>query len=151
MQEQQHYEAGNQISFSLNWPEFNGLVKIKEDRGIYIRGMRWLLSPAFYHSSFVQQVMILYSFNCSCCLPGNNCSLPGSSVRGILPGKNTGEGCHFLLQGIFPTQGSNPHLLHWQADSLSLSHQGSPAYILISAQISELWLLKLWENKSVLF
>ena len=31
------------------------------------------------------------------------------------PGKNTGVGCHFLLQGIFPTQGSNPgplHLLH---------------------------------------
>jgi len=31
------------------------------------------------------------------------------------PGKNTGVGCHFLLQGIFSTQGSNPGLLHcWQ-------------------------------------
>ena len=29
------------------------------------------------------------------------------------PGKNTGEGCHFLLQGIFPTQRSNPCLLYW--------------------------------------
>ena len=38
------------------------------------------------------------------------------------PGKNTGVGCHFLLQGIFPTQGSNPRLLRWQADSLPLSH-----------------------------
>ena len=28
------------------------------------------------------------------------------------PGKNTGVGCHFFLQGIFPTQGSNPGLLH---------------------------------------
>ena len=37
------------------------------------------------------------------------------------PGKNTGVGCHFLLQVIFPTQGSNPCLLHWQADSLPLS------------------------------
>ena len=27
------------------------------------------------------------------------------------PGKNTGVGCHSLLQGIFPTQESNPHLL----------------------------------------
>ena len=27
-------------------------------------------------------------------------------------GENTGVGCHFLLQGIFPTQGSNPGLLH---------------------------------------
>ena len=42
------------------------------------------------------------------------------------PGKNTGVGCHFLLQGIFPTQGSNPHLLHWQVDSLPLHHLGSP-------------------------
>ena len=29
--------------------------------------------------------------------------------------------CHFLLQGIFPTQGSNPRPLHWQADSLPLT------------------------------
>ena len=44
------------------------------------------------------------------------------------PGKTTGVGCHALPQGIFLTQGSNPHLLHllhWQADSLPLSHQGS--------------------------
>ena len=32
----------------------------------------------------------------------------------------------FLLQGISPTQGSNLHLLHWQVDSLPLSHLGSP-------------------------
>ena len=40
------------------------------------------------------------------------------------PGENTAVGSHFLLQGIFPTQGSNPgllHLLHWQAGSLPLS------------------------------
>jgi len=28
------------------------------------------------------------------------------------PGNNTGMGCHFLLEEIIPTQGSNPHLLH---------------------------------------
>ena len=44
----------------------------------------------------------------------------------FFPGKNTRVGCHFLLQGIFPTQGWNPHLLHWQADSWSLHHLGSP-------------------------
>ena len=38
--------------------------------------------------------------------------------------KYTGASCHFLLQGIFPTHGSNPHLLPWQADSLSLRHLG---------------------------
>ena len=42
------------------------------------------------------------------------------------PGKNTGVGCHFLLEGIFPTQRSNLRLLHWQADSLSLAPPGKP-------------------------
>ena len=38
-------------------------------------------------------------------------------------GKNPGVGCHFLLQGIFRTQGSNTCLLPWPVDSLPLSHQ----------------------------
>ena len=44
-----------------------------------------------------------------------------------LPSKNIGVGCHFLLQSIFPTQGSNLRLLcllHWQEDSLTLCHLG---------------------------
>ena len=41
-------------------------------------------------------------------------------------GKNTGMGCHFLLQGVFLTQGLNSCLLHWQVGSLPLSHQRSP-------------------------
>ena len=60
-----------------------------------------------------------------------DCSPPGSSVHGDSPGKYTGVGCHFLLQGIFLTQGSNPpllHLLHWQAGSLPLRHLGSALY-----------------------
>ena len=39
-------------------------------------------------------------------------SLPGSSCLWDFTGNNTGVGCHFLLQGIFPTQGSNPGLPH---------------------------------------
>ena len=46
------------------------------------------------------------------------------------PGKNPGTGCHFLLQGLFLTQGSNPHLMHWQAGSLPLSHLENPGLIL---------------------
>ena len=34
------------------------------------------------------------------------------------PGRNTGVGCHFLLQGIFSTEGSNAYVLHWKVDSL---------------------------------
>ena len=41
-----------------------------------------------------------------------DCSPPGSSVCRNLPGKNIEVGCHAFLQGIFPTQGSNPDLLH---------------------------------------
>ena len=51
--------------------------------------------------------------------------LPGSSVHGIFPGKNTGVGCHFLLQGIFLTQGSNPDLQHCRQTLYRLSHQES--------------------------
>ena len=54
-----------------------------------------------------------------------DCSLPGSSVHEIFQARNTGVGCHFLLQGIFPTQGFNPHPLHGQADSLPLRPMGS--------------------------
>ena len=43
------------------------------------------------------------------------CSPLGSSVHGILLARNIGVSCHFLLQGIFPTPGSNMHLLHCQA------------------------------------
>ena len=51
-----------------------------------------------------------------------DCSLPGSSVHGILH-KNTGVGCHPLHQGIFPTKGSNPGLLHCRQILYHLSHQ----------------------------
>ena len=46
------------------------------------------------------------------------------------PGKSTGVGCHFLLQGIFPSQGSNPGLPHCRQTLYPLSHQGSPSFSL---------------------
>ena len=56
-----------------------------------------------------------------------------SSAKFLCPwdssGKNTGVGCHVLLQGILPPQGSNPHLLcllHWQVGSLPLVPPGKP-------------------------
>ena len=47
------------------------------------------------------------------------------------PGKNTGVGCHVLLQGIFPTHGSNLvvlSLLYWEAGSLPLAPSGKPYF-----------------------
>ena len=71
--------------------------------------------------------------SCCCCLVFNLCptllwSL-GLSLAKLLcpwnsPGINTGMGYHFLLLGIFPTQGLNLYFLHWQADFLLLSHPG---------------------------
>ena len=62
---------------------------------------------------------------CCCCLVTESC-LTLLQLRGLkparllcpldFPGKNTGLDCHFLLQGLFLTQGSNPLLLNWQAD-----------------------------------
>ena len=53
-----------------------------------------------------------------------DCSLPGSSVHGDSPGKNTGVHCRALLQRIFPTQGSNPGLSHCRWILYRLSHNG---------------------------
>ena len=62
-------------------------------------------------------------------LQPQDCSLAGSPVHRI-SGKNTGVSCHSLLQGIFPTEGSNPHPLHplhWQRVSLPLAPSGKPS------------------------
>ena len=64
---------------------------------------------------------------CSALCDPMNCSPPDVCLWDF-PGKNTGVGHHFLLQGIFLTQGQNLHLLlllHCQAYSLPLNHLGS--------------------------
>ena len=53
------------------------------------------------------------------------------------PSKNTRMGCYFLLQGIFPTQGSNPCLLrlvYWQADSYCRATGEAPTSHLMTQQ-----------------
>ena len=54
------------------------------------------------------------------------CTLPGSSVHSLSPGKNTGVGCHSHLHGIFVTQGSNPGLSNYRQILYHLSQLGSP-------------------------
>ena len=59
------------------------------------------------------------------------CMIPQTAATSLpcpwdSPGKNTGVGCHFLLQRIFPTQASNPALSHCRQMLYHLSHQGSP-------------------------
>ena len=57
-----------------------------------------------------------------------DCSPPGSSVHEDSPGKNTGVGCHALLQGILLTQESNQGLLHCRWILCQLSYQGSTSH-----------------------
>ena len=78
------------------------------------------------------QALFITFYNALCVL---SCSVVSNSLRphGLqpyrllclwnFPGKNTRADCHFLHQGIFLTQGSNPHLLcrlHWQVDSFTI-------------------------------
>ena len=74
---------------------------------------------------------VLWLWQFVCCLVPKLCltllCLHGLQPTRLLcpwdfPDKNIRVSCHFLFQRIFPTQGSNPRLLHQQADSLPLSH-----------------------------
>ena len=76
-----------------------------------------------------------YLICCCCCTVAQLCLTllqpHGLQLTRLLcpwnsPGKNTGVGCYFFLQGLLLTQGSNLCRLHWHADSLPLSHLGSP-------------------------
>ena len=75
---------------------------------------------------------VLVTYSCPILCDPMDCSPPGSPVHGDLPGKNIGVGCHALLQGIFPTQGLKPGLLHGRWILYHLSHQGSPIFIYLA-------------------
>ena len=62
-------------------------------------------------ASFLIEVLMLVAQSCLTLCDPMDCSLPGSSVYGMSPGKNAGMGSPSLLQGIFPTQVLNPGLL----------------------------------------
>ena len=74
-----------------------------------------------------------------------NCSPPGSSVHGILQARIL-EFCHSFLQGIFPTQGSNPGLLHCRQILYHLSQQESPHFFIAEDLLAKRISLHYWEN-----
>ena len=79
-----------------------------------------------------------------------DCSPPAHSWDST--GKNTGVGCHALLQGIHPTQGLNRHLLrpfHWQAGSLPLAPPVKLGQIL-DLMITFYWDITLWALVSLI-
>ena len=78
--------------------------------------------------TYVTCVCVLVTQLCLTLCDIMDCRIPGSSIRGNFPGKNTGVGCHSVLQGIFLTQGLNPGLTTLQADSLLSEPPGKPLY-----------------------
>ena len=80
--------------------------------------------PSWQNSGVLCCMLCLVAHSCPALCDPMDCSPAGSSVH--TPGKNTGVGCHALLQGIFPTQGSNSGLPHYRQILYRLSHQGSP-------------------------
>ena len=78
-------------------------------------------------SSRACAVLCLVAQSCSTLCDSMDYSPSSSSVHGDSPGKNTRVGCHALLQGICPTQGSNPGLPHCRwIFFYQLIYKGSP-------------------------
>ena len=98
----------NELALHIRWPKY------------------WSFSLSVSSSSECCAVLCLVAQSCPTLCDPMDCSPPGSSVHGNFPGKNTGVGGHVVLQGIFPTQGSNQGLQHCRPILYCLSHQGSP-------------------------
>ena len=92
----------------------------------HLRHCRWILYHLATWEAPYMYMLCLVTQSCPTLCDPLDCSLPGSSVHGDSSGKNTGVGCHTLLQGVFPTQALSPGLLHCRQILYCLSHKGSP-------------------------
>ena len=105
----------------VNWPshcgkQYSFLKKIKVELpyflaisllDTYVKGIKPLPWKDVSSSIFAA---LLFALSCLTLCDPIDCSSPDSSVLWKFSGKNTGAGCHFLLQGNFLTQGLNPYL-----------------------------------------
>ena len=125
------------IAWKIPWTEEPGRL---QSTGLQRVGHNWATS---LHVSFIQfsnypnslsslnfarsltSSLVLSQFSMPLCDPIDSRLL----CSWASPGKNTGAGCHALLPGIFPTQGSNPGLLHCRQILYRLSHQGRCNFI----------------------
>ena len=122
-----HYAVLIYLWAFIRWDSSNHYVTSSEPQYT-----QWWLK--IYLFKLTSDILVLSCVVC-CCLVAKSCQTllrpQGLYSTRVLcpqysPGKNTGMGSRFLFQGTSPTQESNPHYLRWQADSLPLSHQGSP-------------------------
>ena len=102
------------------------LTIIREFHGVEYRGQDQKAMPREVAlgliSSEVNKVKMLVAQPCLTLCNSRDCSLPGSSVHGILQARIPGVGSHSFLQRIFLTQGSNPGLLHCRQILYCQSH-----------------------------
>ena len=116
------------IQINPGWKLRNSLKHYKEDK----------TKPSLSSKTFkMKSICVFFPLSyllAACSVVSNFFATPWPGARHTLcpldfPGRNIVVDCHFLFQGVFPTQGLNLHLLlllNWQADSLPLHHLGSP-------------------------
>ena len=122
--EQSHHEpwASMHILACARWQALSVLIpgnfrSLSTHRSVG-QGNLSLMVPVCDYASPRGRGPSLFTDCCYCCLVAQSCLslwphrlLPARLLSMDLSGKNTGVGCHFLFQGIFPTQESNPSLL----------------------------------------
>ena len=124
-----------------------GHDRMNEHMYVFWQSLRFLLSWQLIWIYLFGFVLIIQS--CPILCDPMDCSLPGSSVHKDSPGKNTGVGCHALLQGIFPAQGSNPCLLHCGQILYHLSQGYLLLGFMVIQNIATLSLSNFWTNRKV--
>ena len=139
-----------------NWRDEGGLELLFENQTISALSVpslskHWVTCLPFDSS----EVKVLVGQSCPTLCDPMDCSPPGSSVHGILqarvlecvaisfsrgsswPRGGTGVGCHFLLQGIFLTQGWNPGLLHYRQNLYHWATWEAPFWVKKSTKAEE--------------
>ena len=106
----------------MNWLYMHGLTSVLSVL------LHWFMCLFLYHTVLITMcaVLCLVAQSCPNLWDPMVCVLRDSSIHVDFPDNSTGVGCHALLQGIVPIQGSNPGLPHCRWILYHLSHQGSP-------------------------
>ena len=113
----------------------------------YLVTLQWVVFEIVAPNLLLTVKVLVIQLSPSLCHP-KDYSPQGSSVHGILQARIlTRAGCHFLLQGIFLTQGSNPGLLHCRQILNHLSHQRRPQSSVRSTEML-LYLKSFWYKTS---
>ena len=143
----------NDLVLCIRWPkywsftfsvspsnEYSGLISFRMDCSILIHPHVLVVTLRYPQTKWQSEVAQSCPTHCD----PVDYSTRDSSVHGIFPGKSTGMGSYFLLQGIFWTQGSNAGLPHRRQTLYHLNHQGSQ----VPAEPYSLWYL-LWPTTKV--